>query len=330
MYDNNGNLTSFTDGSGTTTYTWNARNQLTAISGPSLTASFGYDGLGRRTTKTVNSATTGYWYDGSDVLAELSGSSVTASYVRSLAIDEPFIRKGTSDEFYQTDALGSTLVLTDSAGASQTAYTYEPFGKTTVTGTSANSFQYTGRENDGTGLYYYRTRYFSAKLDRFVGEDPLRPDSEMGNLYAYVLNDPVNLTDPLGLKPPRHIPAIVDICKNLREADQMPTLFWINRVRKHGLWDYKDIAPKFEDFGNYHYAITARAQGFSPDTIRRAAGFVQVLEGYIKPDRYDPRNGRPYLFPPYGDDPFDQAWINEGIKDYESGYWKERCQCRNR
>lgn len=39
-YDNNGNLATLTDPSGTTTYTWNARNQLAALSGSSLTASF--------------------------------------------------------------------------------------------------------------------------------------------------------------------------------------------------------------------------------------------------------------------------------------------------
>jgi YD repeat-containing protein len=45
-YDNNGNLQTITDSSGTTTYTWNARNQLTGISGPGVSASFVYDGLG--------------------------------------------------------------------------------------------------------------------------------------------------------------------------------------------------------------------------------------------------------------------------------------------
>ncbi len=47
-YDNNGNLQTITDLSGTTTYTWNARNQLTGISGPTINASFVYDGMGRR------------------------------------------------------------------------------------------------------------------------------------------------------------------------------------------------------------------------------------------------------------------------------------------
>ncbi len=69
--------------------------------------------------------------DGADVLAELSGSTPTATFIRSLSIDEPFIRKlSGGDEFYETDALGSSLVMTDGAGASQTTYTYEPFGKT--------------------------------------------------------------------------------------------------------------------------------------------------------------------------------------------------------
>ena len=198
VYDSNGNLASFTDASGTTTYTWNARNQLTTISGPGLSASFVYDGLGRRTSKTVNSTTTGYWYDGRDILADLSGSTPTATYIRSLSIDEPFIRKGASDEFFQTDALGGSLALTDTTGVAQATYTYESFGKTTITGTSANPFQYTGRENDGTGLYFYRQRYYSSVLQRFLSQDPIGLLGGV-NFYRYVLNNPLSFTDPLGL-----------------------------------------------------------------------------------------------------------------------------------
>jgi len=45
-------------------------------------------------------------------------------------------------------------------------------------------YQFTGRENDGTGLYYYRARYY--QLQRFISEDPIdvRPDEP--NLYVYV------------------------------------------------------------------------------------------------------------------------------------------------
>jgi RHS repeat-associated protein len=98
------------------------------------------------------------------------------------------------------DALGSSVALTDSTGTLQTQYTYEPFGNTTVAGaTSTNPLQYTGRENDGTGLYYYRARYYSPRLQRFISEDPIGFGGGDVNLYAYVGNDPVNAKDPLGL-----------------------------------------------------------------------------------------------------------------------------------
>ncbi len=42
-FDANGNLLTQTDASGTTTYTWDARNRLVGISGPTVTATFSYD-----------------------------------------------------------------------------------------------------------------------------------------------------------------------------------------------------------------------------------------------------------------------------------------------
>jgi len=88
----------------------------------------------------------------------------------------------------------------DDAGTTQTSYTYEPFGNTTVSGqASGNSFQYTGRENDGTGLYYYRARYYHPSLGRFIREDPLGFAGGDVNRYAYILNAPTNDKDPTGL-----------------------------------------------------------------------------------------------------------------------------------
>jgi RHS repeat-associated protein len=84
------------------------------------------------------------------------------------------------------DALGSTMALTDTAGNVKTSYTYEPFGKTTASGqTSTNSFKYTGREDDGTGLYYFRARYYHPTLHRFISEDPLEFGGGDVNLYVW-------------------------------------------------------------------------------------------------------------------------------------------------
>jgi RHS repeat-associated protein len=170
-YDDNGNLTD----DGTNTYTWNARNQLASMTG----ASFVYDPLGRRVSKTISGNTTSYLYDGQNPVQEGSANLLTG-----LGIDEYFMRTDSAGErSLLTDALGSTLALTDSAGAVQTEYTYEPFGKTTFTGApSGNTFQYTGWENDGPGLYYYRARYYSPTLQRYISEDPLHSPSRQNIL----------------------------------------------------------------------------------------------------------------------------------------------------
>lgn len=195
-YDENGNLTS----DGTNTYSWNARNQLVAMSGPGLTASFQYDASGKRINKTINGASKSYLYNGANIAQELSGTIPTANLLNG-GVDKVFTRTDASGTRTPlTDGLGSTLGLADDAGTVQTQYTYDPFGNTTSTGTtSTNSSKYTGREDDGTGLYYYRARYYAPSLQRFISEDPAGFGGGDVNLYAYVANDPVNFADPSGL-----------------------------------------------------------------------------------------------------------------------------------
>ena len=75
--------------------------------------------------------------------------------------------------------------------------------------TSANAAQFTGRENDGTGLYFSRARYYSPQHGRFTAEDPLGFGGGDTNVYSYVFNSPTNWTDPLGLCPVCAIPVII-------------------------------------------------------------------------------------------------------------------------
>jgi RHS repeat-associated protein len=193
-YDANGNLTS----DGTNTYTWDARNHLTAISG-AVTASFSYDALGRRVSKTINGTATSFLYDGLNPVQEIQSGSPSANLLTGLNIDEYFQRTDSAGaRDFLSDTLGSTLALADSSGAIQTSYTYEPFGNTTVSGASStNSFQFTGRENDATGLYYYRARYYSAMYQRFVAQDPIELQGGP-NLYEYTVDDPADFRDPNG------------------------------------------------------------------------------------------------------------------------------------
>ncbi|MBI5043378.1 MAG: hypothetical protein HZC10_06035 [Nitrospirae bacterium] len=242
-YDENGNLTSITNSCGTTTYTWDVRNRLSNINGfntdcSALSASFKYDALGRRTEKAINGVTTQYLYDGLDMVQEIENGAVAVNYIRTLNIDEPLarIQSDGTVRYYQTDALGSVIALTDDAGAIRTQYSYDPYGNTTISGEiSDNPFQYTGRENDGTGLYYYRARYYSPELQRFISEDPARFSGGI-NFYAYVENNPSNYIDPHGL-----------LAQNCSSLGCIPTSLWREVSREPigdwELYNYKLIGP---------------------------------------------------------------------------------------
>ncbi len=211
-YNENGNITSVATSCGTTTYTWNARNKLVGIDGynsdcSALSASFKYDAIDRRIEKTVNGQTIRYLYDGLDIVQEITGGTVTANYIQSLNIDEPLVRLNSDGtvRFYQADALGSIIALTDENGIIKTQYAYDPFGNVALLGAATdNALQYTARENDGTGLYYYRARYYSPELQRFISEDPIGLLGGI-NKFGYVANNPVNFIDPKGKSAGAHI-----------------------------------------------------------------------------------------------------------------------------
>lgn len=202
-YDANGNLTN----DGTNSYTWNARNQLTQISrGGTVQLSFSYDALGRRIAKTVGSGTpTQYLYDGANVVQETQGSSVNP-VLNGLGIDERFARNDVIGRtYYLTDLLGSTVALTDSTSAIRQRYSYDPYGNTEQSDSTTgftNPYQYTGREADTPGLYFYRARYYSPLMMGFISQDKLWFGGGQLSFYAYVGGDPADYTDPSGLGGP--------------------------------------------------------------------------------------------------------------------------------
>jgi RHS repeat-associated protein len=199
-YDDNGNLSTKTGPtSGTTIYTWSAKNQLVALSGPSGVASFKYDAMGRRTEKTVNGQTTGFLYDGVQAIAELRNGSVDTAYHTGLAIDEVLARYGTSgDKTLLQDALMSVVVQTNDAGSAETFRAYSAYGEAVTLGVdNGDSLQYTGRENDGIGTYFYRARYYDPIAKQFISEDPIGILSGL-NSRSYVGGNPVTFTDPTG------------------------------------------------------------------------------------------------------------------------------------
>jgi RHS repeat-associated protein len=193
-FDANGNLL----GDGTNTYTWNARNQLIAITG-AVTASFSYDAMGRRTARSVGGTSTSFLHEDANLVQEAGGGN-SVSYLTGPGLDQVFSRTDSSGTMsYLRDGLGSVFALADVSGNLATQYAYDPYGNTATMGaTSANPLQYAGRENDGTGLYYSRARYYSPALGRFISQDPIGFGGGI-NRYAYVRGNPIQSIDPSGL-----------------------------------------------------------------------------------------------------------------------------------
>lgn len=277
-YDLNGNLATVTDAGVTATYTWNARNQLTGIGTTGFTASFTYDSFGRRTGRTVQGVVTNYVYDGLNPVQEKAGATVTANLLTGLGIDEFFTRTdGVGVRSLLPDALGSTVALGDATGTLQTQYTYEPFGYATQTGlATTNSYKYTGREDDGTGLLYYRARYYHPRLQRFIGEDPLEYGGGDMNLYAYVEENPLLYTDPLGLFGMEDLPLIpppvVDAIAGFGDA------FLISELVRDAL----DIGGVDKCSASYRGGkITGFVWGAVPFTARTAAGLGATGFGHV-------------------------------------------------
>ena len=106
------------------------------------------------------------------------------------------------------DANYNVTALVDTTGAVIERYEYTPYGEVTVLdadfsddadGASdvENPYTYTGRRFDEeTGLYYYRSRDYHAKLGRFVSRDPIGYLDGPSLYCAYFVP---NKTDPSGL-----------------------------------------------------------------------------------------------------------------------------------
>lgn len=316
VYDANGNLTS----DGSRTYTWDSRNRLKTIAG-AATASFAYDTFGRRSSATVSGSTTSFLYDGLNIAQELTGVSVKATVLGGFGLDEIFRRTDTSgSRNFITDGLGSVMTLADDAGVARTQYRYDPYGATVASGdASSNRFQYTGRENDGTGLYYYRARYYSPSFGRFISEDPIGFAGGI-NTYEYVGGNPLSYVDPLGLwRNPSDIydDAVRDAgrsgfpgphnglqdayrhclasCEMAREntAPVAQCLGWANE--KEGDWMRNQEAGErqMDDFNNaagVDHGRSAQSTQACRDACRGAAesGNLKTYKGHTTPGYWDP------------------------------------------
>jgi RHS repeat-associated protein len=194
-YDAVGNLT----GDGTNSYTFNAENQVTTVAGVTYT----YDGRGARVKKSSGKL---YWNgDGSEPLDETDASgNLTDEYVFFGGVR--IARRDASNNvvYYFSDHLGTTHVVTNSSGTILDDSDFYPFGgERAVTSSSGNAYKFTGKERDTeSGLDNFGARYYASTTGRFLSPDDTKyaslADPQTWNLYSYVSNHPLTMTDPTG------------------------------------------------------------------------------------------------------------------------------------
>ncbi len=120
--------------------------------------------------------------------------------------DRKFARtdKNGNVAWFHHDHLGSTTLVTDSAGAKLESTEYAPFGafRRGKSALTATDYMYTGQEYDREELLYnYRSRLFDPEIGRFLTPDAVIPglhNPQALNPYSYVGNNPIRYTDPTG------------------------------------------------------------------------------------------------------------------------------------
>ncbi len=204
QYDAAGNMTHDASHS----YAYDGENRLISVDGGS-TASYVYDALGQRANKTLASTYVDYIRDlGGSVVAEWGpgcGSSCwTTGYVYLGGQLLAEYSNGTT-YFAQHDHLGSTRLFTDVNAGGIQAWDYLPYGEL-LQGAYTTTHLFTGDERDSeSNLDHTQFRQYSSSLGRWMHPDPaglaaVDPSNPQSwNGYAYVLNNPTNLIDPLGL-----------------------------------------------------------------------------------------------------------------------------------
>jgi len=196
------------------TLTWQNGRRLASYTKGTDSITYTYNAEGMRTSKTVNGTVTEYIYDGSTLLAQKVGNDWMYFFYDADGI-LGFIYNNCA-YYYAKNLQGDVLSVLDSYGLTVCEYTYDSWGKLiTVTDDSGNAvtnsthvallnpIRYRGYLYDSeTGLYLTGTRYYDPEIGRFINGDGYVSTGQgvLGNnMFAYCGNNPVNRADPTGM-----------------------------------------------------------------------------------------------------------------------------------
>jgi RHS repeat-associated protein len=208
-YDKNGNL--LTDN--LNTYTWDPNwGKMLSVNTGSVVVNATYDAFGRVVEQYNGAAYTEILYSPVGKIALMNGSNLTKAFAP-LPGGGAAIYNSTGLAYYRhADWLGSSHLTSTAAQGLYSSQVYAPFGEAYATagasGTTSSAVDpnFTGQNSDTVpSLYDFTFREHSMSQGRWISPDPLGvgavdpTNPQTWNRYAYVVNSPLALTDPLGL-----------------------------------------------------------------------------------------------------------------------------------
>lgn len=197
--DARGNRVSMTSGGTTTTYTFDALNQLIEVPG---LASYAYDANGRRVRRTVQGGAPKYSFYSASGKLMFTYDVATAQGTDYIYLGGTLIAsQGAAATYILTDRLGSRAREADAGGNIVASFSYQPYGGT-FAGPMRNEPEFAGHVYDpGTGLTYMQARYYDPGTGRFLSKDPVGPSPGNPynfNRYGYANENPIRFADPDG------------------------------------------------------------------------------------------------------------------------------------
>lgn len=193
-------------GAETTEYLYSSTGELMQVTLPDTTVvSYNHDPLGRRIAKKINGTITEkyLWSGRTTLLAVYDGNDRLLQRFEYADGRMPYAMTAGNEKYYLGyDQVGSLRIITDNAGNIVKQIDYDSFGNI-INDTNPNfsiPFGFAGGLHDRvTGLVRFGFRDYLPEIGKWTAKDPIDFAAGDSNLYGYVENDPINLTDPQGL-----------------------------------------------------------------------------------------------------------------------------------